>query len=126
MDAVLNTVVGLGFTPESGSIHNIATILSKLLTPYTVTVYDNPANGNLTDLTLLLLNHWLTDLCATDSYLMGVAVGLIEVMLQCKTIWMALKNSPVIARLLSLSKTPAADGETKAKIVTIVTALSKD
>lgn len=37
-----------------------------------------------------------------------------------------LKGSPIVARLLSLSKSGSATGETKSKIIRIVTSLSKD
>lgn len=40
--------------------------------------------------------------------------------------WEMLKGSPIVARLLSLSKSSAATGETKSKFIRIVTILSKD
>ena len=40
--------------------------------------------------------------------------------------WEMLKGSPIVARLLSLSKSTSATGETKSKIIRIVTNLSKE
>jgi len=53
-------------------------------------------------------------------------VLIIENLIICPALWEMLKGSPIIARLLSLSKSPSATGETKSKIIRIVTNLSKD
>jgi hypothetical protein len=53
-------------------------------------------------------------------------VLIIENMIHCPALWQLLKGSPIIARILSLSKSSSATGETKSKIIRIVTNLSKD
>lgn len=53
-------------------------------------------------------------------------VLIVETLILCPALWEMLKGSPIVARLLSLSKSGAATGETKSKIIRIVTSLAKD
>lgn len=65
-------------------------------------------------------------MCSNDTYIMTHTVLIIENLIQCPALWELLKGSPLVARLLALSKSSAATGETKSKIIRIVTNLSKD
>lgn len=126
VEDLLNNIINLGFSLSSNLVHNICTIMSKILTPFTVQVYDKESNRNLQDLTILLIQYWLNEICANDTYVMTHSVLIIENLIQCPALWELLKGSPIIARLLSLSKSSSATGETKSKIIRIVTNLSKD
>lgn len=126
VEDLLNNIINLGFSVNNSLIHNICTIMSKVLTPFTVQVFDKESNRNLQDLTILLIQYWLNEMCQNDTHLMTHAVLIIENLIQCPSLWELLKGSPVVARLLSLSKSSAATGETRSKIIRIVTNLSKD
>jgi hypothetical protein len=126
VEDLLTNIINLGFSVNATMIHNICTILSKVLTPFTVQVYDKETNRNIQDLTILLIQYWLNEICQNDTYLMTHTVLIIENLIQCPALWELLKGSPIVARLLSLSKSSSATGETKSKIIRIVTNLSKD
>jgi len=100
--------------------------LSKVFTPFSVQIYDKESNRNLQDLTILLLQYWLNEMCQNDTYLMTHSILIIENLIICPSLWELLKGSPIVARLLALSKSSAATGETRSKIIRIVTSLSKD
>ena len=126
VEDLLNNIIWLGFSMNSTLIHNVCMIMSKVLTPFTVQIYDKESNKNLQDLTILLIQYWLNEMWNSDTYLMTHAILIIENLIICPAMWEMLKGSPIIARLLSLSKSSSATGETKSKIIRIVTSLSKD
>ena len=126
VEDLLNNVIWLGFSMNSTIIHNVWMIMSKILTPFTVQIYDKESNKNLQDLTILLIQYWLNEMWSSDTYLMTHTILIIENLIICPAMWDMLKGSPIIARLLSLSKSSSATGETKSKIIRIVTSLSKE
>lgn len=62
VEDLLNNVINLGFSTNSTLTHNICMIMSKVLTPFTVQVFDKESNRNLQDLTILLIQYWLNEM----------------------------------------------------------------
>ena len=78
VEDLLSNTINLGFSMNTSLIHNVCTILSKVLTPFTAQVFDKESNRNLQDLTVLLIQYWLNEICVNDTYLMTHVVLIIE------------------------------------------------
>jgi hypothetical protein len=73
-----------------------------------------------------MLEHWTTSFLNRDSYLLGLTVGLIEVLVHNVAFWARVKSSAVISRLLLQIQDFEQDGEIKRKAVKVIAAISKD
>ena len=126
VEDLLKNLICLGFSTNSKLISDVWTIISRVLTPFNVQVYDKETNRNIQDLTILLIQYWLNEMWNYDTYLMTQTVLILENLVLCPAMWEMLKGSPIVTRLLSLSKSVAATGETKSKIIKIISSLTRD
>ena len=122
---LLEVVVPMGFNSSKQVIHNICLILSKAVDYQNVRLFDDPINQTLLQLTMLMIQSWITDFADNDSFILGTVVELIETMIHSAQFWAAFKQMPVTARLLNMSKRPNMNAFVKTKVISIVTAISK-
>lgn len=88
-------------------------------------LFDDPANKVLLDLTLLMVQLWISEYIEHDNFILSSVVELVEVLICSQKFWAAFKMLPITAKLLGLSKKPNVTAFVKSKIINIVTSLSK-
>jgi hypothetical protein len=69
---------------------------------------------------VLMLEHWATSFLNKDQYLMGLTIGLIEVLVHSVAFWARLKQSAVLSRLLLQLQDFEQDGVIKQKAVKVI------
>ncbi len=106
-------------------IHNVCLILGKCLDYTNVRLFDDPSNRVVLDLTLLMLQQWISEQVEHDAFILGSVVELVEMLIHSAQFWQAFKVMPCMAKMLALSKRPQISAFIKTKIVSIVAALSK-
>lgn len=79
----------------------------------------------LLDLTLMMIQQWISEYVDNDHFILSSVVELIELLLCSAKFWAAFKSLPCTAKLLGLSKRPAISAFIKSKIITIVSQISK-
>ncbi len=83
------------------------------------------AQDSLTQLEVLVLclEHWAASFLDQDTYLLGLTVGLLEVLVHSVAFWARLKQSAVLAKMLLQIQDFENEGILKQKAVKIISAI---
>jgi len=78
---LLELAIPLGFQPSRQLIHNLCLIFAKTIDQNTVILFDDPANKVLLDLTLLMVQLWISEYIEHDNFILSSVVELVEVLI---------------------------------------------
>ena len=134
---ILKMVTPLGLqSSDMSAVRNVALILTKTLTydlcqdelfrEDTDDVQVTQDALTLLEVLMLTFEHWATSFLNRDAYLMGLTIGLLEVLVHSVAFWQRLKQSTVLSRLLMQIQDFESEGEIKRKATKCLTALGKD
>lgn len=127
-------MVPLGLqTHNLTQLKNVAVVLTKALTYQNCsedlfkedTSDISVAQDSLTQLEVLVLcfEHWAASFLDKDTYLLGLTVGLLEVLVHSVAFWARLKQSAVLAKMLLQIQDFDTEGVLKQKAVKIISAI---
>jgi len=80
-------VLPLGFNPNKQVIHNICLILTKSLDARSVRLFDDGENRVLLEITLLMIQQWISEYVDNDAFILASVVELVEILIYSERFW---------------------------------------
>ena len=120
---LLNHVLPLGLSEDLPTVQNMCVLLAKVMNSEMVHVLDKEENRSLLDLTVIVMQHWITQFIARDNFVLNNTLQIMEMLIKSWCFTSSFKHRPACEKLLQMSKEPMLPSSTKNQILRISSAL---